>query len=512
MSGDLEYAGGAGGMTADLLDMRATARHLDDRCGDLAGIGGRARGLTLDHDLLLSLPFSPGSAARAEALLVSAATALTLRVLRLEALSRLLSTKADLIELADDAQAFGGRVVETASGQLAGTLAVPLALAAVSGGLLWFAGGTAADAQDAVLDALRGDISLGELADRLQAAPGEQAGDMREAVVLLLRDHPGVTDAISGGLPGFVNGAAEPLAPLVPDTYEGLLGALLALGSPHGLFEDRPVEVTDVGDARPVDLGSLEGIWVQANDLQSTVVGDSDASAVRVMQVVDGGVTRWVVQVPGTQEWAPRAGGDPSDLTTNLELMGDGDAAIMAAVLAAMRSAGIPPGEQVMFTGHSQGGITAMALAADDAVRAEFDVAAVFTGGSPIGRFALPDGVAVVALEHLQDPVPRLDSESNPDLPDWTTVTRDLSAELAAQDEQGRAAADAVGTRYFPNPVEPHAGDHYRATAALLDSSARRAQEGSADPDDQAALRALQPLQPFLGAGTYVDYRLERQP
>jgi pimeloyl-ACP methyl ester carboxylesterase len=79
-------------------------------------------------------------------------------------------------------------------------------------------------------------------------------------------------------------------------------------------------------------------------------------------------------------------------------------------VLQAMREAGIQPGEDVMLMGHSQGGITAMALAADDAVRAEFDVTTVFTGGSPAGRF---------------------------DLPDRTTVTQDLASDLAAEDRAG---------------------------------------------------------------------------
>ena len=73
-----------------------------------------------------------------------------------------------------------------------------------------------------------------------------------------------------------------------------------------------------------------------------------------------------------------------------------------------------------MLMGHSQGGIAAMALATDDAVRAEFDITTVFTGGSPVGRFELPDGVTAISLEHVQDPVPRLDSQSNPDLPGWT--------------------------------------------------------------------------------------------
>lgn len=512
MSTDLDFSGGAGGVTADLMDMRSTARVLDDRGTELAAIAGRARGLTVDGDLLQSIPFSPGSAARAEALLVSAATQLTLRVVRLEALATLLRTKADLIELADDAQAFGGRAIEHVGGYAAGVFAVPLGLTAVTGGVLWFAGGTAGEGGEAVLDALRGDIGLAELATRLQAAPGEQAADMQEAATLLLRDHPGITDAVIGGLPGFVNGVAGPYAPLVPDTYEGLLGLIIGAGSPHGLFDDRPVIVRPASPASDKDLSSLALIWDEANSLQDSVSGDRDASAVRISRVEVDGVSRWIVQVPGTQQWEPRPGLDPSDVTTNLELMDDGDAELMAAVLTAMRRAGIGADEEVMLAGHSQGGITAMALASDEAALEEFRVTTVFTGGSPIARFDLPDGVSVVALEHLQDPVPRTDTEANPDLPRWTTVTRDLSADLEEVDAAGRADAQAAGGRYLPNPIESHSGEHYRQTAALLDSAAQRAREGSTDPDDLAALRTVTALQPFLGTGVSVDFGLEREP
>lgn len=512
MSDDLAFAGGAGGVTADLMDMRATARVLDDRGTDLSGIAGRARGMMLDGDLLLSVPFSPGSAARAEQHLVEAAALLTVRVVRLEGLALLLRTKADLIEAADDAQAFGGRTVEQVGGFTAGVFAVPLASAALTTTATWFVAGTADQAGEAVLDALRGDLPLSELDDRLRAAPNDQLGDMREAATLFLRDHPGVTDAVTGGLPGFLNGAAGPYGLLVPDDYEGVLGALLGAGGLLGKLDDRPVRVTEQTAPATIDLSSSAEIWQSANDLQSTVSSDHAASAVRVTQVEVGGVVRWVVQVPGTQEWNPVSGGDPSDLTSNVELMDDGQAEVMKGVLQAMRDAGIRPGEDVMLMGHSQGGITAMALAADDAVRAEFDVTTVFTGGSPVARFDLPEGVRAVSLEHVQDPVPRLDSQSNPDLPDWTTVTRDLASELAAEDRAGQEAAAAAGVPYVPNPISPHNGVKYQQSAALLDAAAERARAGSTETGDLAAQRALQALQPFLDtSGTFVDFRLERQ-
>lgn len=495
-------------MTADLHDMRSKADVLDDKGTDLSGIAGRARGLTLDGDLLWSTPFSPGSAAQAERLLVEAAFALTTRTLKLEGLALLLRTKAELIETADEWKDTGGRVLEQAGGTLAGAFAVPLALTATSAGVVWFGLGTVGEAGDSVLDALTGKISLSELDDRLKAAPGDQLHDMQEAAILFLRDHPGSIDAITGGLPGFLNGAAGPLAPLVPDDYEGVLSLLLRLGGPHGVLDDRPVQIT--GETRrTVSLHSLEDLWNSANALQSSVQADAGASAVRISKVVVDGQVRWVVQVPGTQQWDPSTGGDPSDLTTNVELMDDGQARINDAVLEAMRRAHIPYGQEVMLMGHSQGGIAAASIAANAANRKEFSITTVFTGGSPIGRIDMPAGVTVVALEHEQDPVPRLDSEDNPDLPSWTTVHRDLSDELAALDATGRATS---GDDYLPDPIAPHGGKLYAETAGLLDAAAARARHGSTAPDDLEALRVVSSLAPFLGDASATDYRLERTP
>lgn len=107
--------------------------------------------------------------------------------------------------------------------------------------------------------------------------------------------------------------------------------------------------------------------------------------------------------------------------------------------------------------------------------------------------------------------MPRLDNEPNPDLPGWTTVSRDLQAELDQLDVAGRAEAERRGERYFPNPIEPHSGALYQHTANLLDAAADRAAAGSTDPDDLAAERVRAQLQPFLRQGTAIDYRLERQ-
>ena len=97
-----------------------------------------------------------------------------------------------------------------------------------------------------------------------------------------------------------------------------------------------------------------------------------DGGRVRVVEVVRGdGGSAWVVVVPGTQEWSPRAGANPFDLTTDVRAL-TGDATLAAAGVAAaldvVRGPGrvaVDPGDPVVLVGHSQGGILAAALASD---------------------------------------------------------------------------------------------------------------------------------------------------
>jgi len=524
VSGDeVTFAGGSGGMAADLVDMRSTARVLDDRGTDLSGIAGRAVALTCDRDLLMSIPFSPGSAARAEGHLLAAATALTTRVLRLEALAVLLRTKAELIDAADAAGGLLEQTAQAAAGTLAGALVVPTALTTVAAGAVWFVAGTSARQGDAVLDALRGDITLEVLAARITLSPGQQVQDMQDRTlyllrtqgVELLREHPGLTDTAMGGLPSFLNTFAGPLHPFVPDSYEGVISVLLALG-----LDDAPLHLPQLDGRLPPPsqksfpdlLDGGEALWLSANQSYAAAYEDTEASAVRVIEVQVDGVRRWIVQIPGTQQWELDSV-DGSDGVTNLELMDDGDAEILRAVIEAMRAAGIGPEEQILLQGHSQGGIVAAALASLPEFRNEFAVGGVFTGGSPIARFEIPPEIPVLALEHEQDPVPRTEGRDNPDLPHWTTVHRDLTETLDELDAAGQEKARRDGVTYFPDPIAPHAGDEYEDTARLLDQAAERARQGSQDLQDLAALEAMTMLQPFTrGTPVYQDWVITRVP
>lgn len=154
--------------------------------------------------------------------------------------------------------------------------------------------------------------------------------------------------------------------------------------------------------------------------------------------------TTYVVALPGTSDWS-LPGAPPRDdvrnLHANLQLMSGNATAELRALPAALAGAGVPAGASVAFVGHSQGGMTAYAAASDPVLRARYRVAAVVTAGSPIGAMAAPGGVPVLALENLDDVVPRLDGRRNPDARDRVTVAFAGAREGAAHDLDQYVAA-----------------------------------------------------------------------
>jgi hypothetical protein len=158
--------------------------------------------------------------------------------------------------------------------------------------------------------------------------------------------------------------------------------------------------------------------------------GSAREARLRVERIqAAGGRRAWVVEIPGIRAWSPRAGPQPLDLTGAVHAMAGRPTAASQAVRAALRSAGARPGEPVLLAGHSEGGMVAALTAADPAARREFDITHVVTFGAPISESDLPDGVQVLAVEHTDDVVPRLDGVADPDRPTWVTVSRDAGAD-----------------------------------------------------------------------------------
>ncbi|QAV69876.1 hypothetical protein ESZ53_05160 [Salinibacterium sp. UTAS2018] len=199
--------------------------------------------------------------------------------------------------------------------------------------------------------------------------------------------------------------------------------------------------------------------------------GQADSTVVEIVEVLDehGNRLGWRVLLPSTQDWQEANGvfegawkpqgdqGAMNDLDSNLSLMlaPSQQAAYERAVTQAMMDAGVLPGDPVMLSGWSQGGILAGKMAADPL--SPFSIQAVFTSGSPIDLMDIPESVSVISVQHKGDPVPKLDSpwSGGTQRPHWVTVSTDAPIDPATG-----------------NPVFAHSSSAYTGSAdAMVDSS-----------------------------------------
>jgi len=178
----------------------------------------------------------------------------------------------------------------------------------------------------------------------------------------------------------------------------------------------------------------------------------------------------WVVHVPGTQDWDGDGEGSPMDMAANVALVGGRRTAVVEGVTAALVGAGARPGQPVALVGHSQGGMIALDLAADPGLRRIVTVTHVVTAGSPVTGRTPPVGVQVLALEHDDDLVPRLDGRTHPDRRDRVVVS-----------------APAPDGRWRTDAVPAHSSSAYVVTAAAVDAS-----------DHPSLVSYRQGLAPFL--------------
>jgi hypothetical protein len=157
-----------------------------------------------------------------------------------------------------------------------------------------------------------------------------------------------------------------------------------------------------------------------------------------------------VVYIPGTQTLGLGDGSNPLDLQSNiLAMQGAGVAASERAVLEAMKQAGIASTDEVIFVGHSQGGMVAGNLAQHPA---GYIAAGLVTIGAPIAQLKLTK-LPVMAIEHVNDPIPNVSGKVNPLANNWVTVQRRSSA----------SESDA--------PLHSHSLKSYKNTTEKVDES-----------------------------------------
>lgn len=285
----------------------------------------------------------------------------------------------------------------------------------------------------------------------------------------ILRDHPWLVPAAADGLDGLVLGAGVGLpglgtwlawrsgrlgVPYPPRDREAALDVILAATQGVALDEsdhEVSVRVAHEGSApAPTDVA----------DLVAPDGPTSGGARVRVTGLPQpDGSWAWVVDIPGTQTFNPRAGDNPWDLTSTVLLSAERQTLTTRAVTRALADAQYRAGAtgrgRVMLTGHSQGGVTAAALAASPEFRERHEVTHVVTSGAPIANLAVPEDISVLSLEHSEDLVPGLEGRENPDRETWVTVRRDVAGALGPEEGATRA----------------HHVSHYAETARLVDAS-----------------------------------------
>lgn len=463
MGDDLEISGGAGGVTAKYDDMLSYAGVLDTAGDSLRTVSGKLGGLLLDVDLAQAAVLCPGEVAEVEAALAAAATGPDGALFtggELEITARFLRTSVDAYRFLDEELARLADAGWDVAGFTAG-MVMPLLLA---GGV--------------------GLYGLAQTNPALAKALEELKGPALDELQETLYDNPWIEEALTRMAPGMVQGSVFSLSgllgpfgpPLVtaasdghwPTTdYASAIQGLLAIAGLGGMLQDTgnfDVHKSVMGPYVAPNLSEqhfLSSIFAEESNLSRT------PGRVQVITVDHGPGQRpsYIVQIPGTQDWGAKRGDSPVDLTTNVNLMAmQHNTKMEQAVQDAMKAAHIPSDAAVMLTGHSQGGITAAAMTTDQDFMSKYNVKSVVTGGSPIGRFNIPDGVSVMSLEHDQDIVPKLDGTDNPDRPNWITVNRELSdAEGTKDGQRGPGAAHATSN------YQQTGSDIDRSTSATID-------------------------------------------
>ena len=239
---------------------------------------------------------------------------------------------------------------------------------------------------------------------------------------------PGVVRAIELGIGSLDEGVLGAAGVSLPVTLL-VGGAGMGLTSLAGTsrFASRiNAMVTDPASALAASAGSgtatrasVERISSQSvnppRDLADALARIPDPSVAGAQVRIEKYGDTHVVYIAGTVDASLGAGAEPWDMSSNLAALGGDSGASEDAVRRAMVEAGIRSGDPVVIVGHSQGGILALRVAQSTDV----SVTAVLTAGAPVHAMRPPDGVPVVAYEHIDDIVPALGgvvTDAQPDL------------------------------------------------------------------------------------------------
>jgi len=422
VSGGWESTGGAGGISANYDDMESLSVLYGRAAFTLAEAAAEVAFIGASGELLESAVLSPGSYAQVMRVIGQlelgrtglAASGLELGELSLHLRQAVLAYRfvdAAMSKLTIGAENLGGFVMGAA-----------LPVVAVPAAGLVLGGESARDLPGFLNDLVHGRASLSSFPSRVLSTTAKDANAFVLAHPGLVQDGIGGAAGLETGLQAWVPAPFRWALPFqgVPRDYPQAVQNLAGFfrdGDPHAGPGGRQQKGDKTSPTSVSDL--FKGVDRRQNRVDGAVSGE-----IGVQRLVGpDGTVRFVVQLPGTESWALAPGSTARDLSTNLHTMAGGSTVYMRGIEAAMAQADIPRGAPVMLVGHSQGGMTAAALAADPAFRRRFNVTQVVTAGAPIARFEVPAGVQVLAVENRNDLVPGLDGADNPDRANVTTMT-----------------------------------------------------------------------------------------
>lgn len=397
--------GGAGGVEANFDDMLSLARLYDETGDELRQLSLRVGALAASGDLTGSAVLAPGTFAACAWSLARVTSGLLVAGVEAEGQAAALELGVQLYREADEMLTRAAGAADQLGGWALGVSApatVPMLLL----------GEGVAELPGYLADLLSGEADFDDLPGRVLTATGE---DLQR----FLLEHPNLAEHLVSGSGGLLSG----LLRLPPGTLDFATAVQLSAL----LFEDgRPV----LGPGGPLQPGddvppmTVTGLLLGVDRRQRRGRTTAKPGEIGIQTVVArDGVSRVIVQLPGTESWSLTPGPGVRDAATNVLTMAGATTTYMRGVQQALEAADVAPGTEVMLVGHSQGGMTAAALAANSEFRDRFTVTHVVTAGAPIAPTEVPPDVQVLALENEYDLIPRLDGRPNSDAANITTVT-----------------------------------------------------------------------------------------
>ena len=160
--------------------------------------------------------------------------------------------------------------------------------------------------------------------------------------------------------------------------------------------------------------------------------------SIRVERFVEGDVAHAEVYIAGTKDFAIPSDDEAFDMESNIALTGTLAAASLVAVEKAMRQAGVRPGEAVVFTGHSQGGLVAARIAESG----RYDTKGLVMVGTPTGQAPIRGDYPSVSIAHTDDIVPILGGAKKP------------SRVIELERHSGQSVGDIAGAHRLGGYVE----------------------------------------------------------